>query len=185
MAQIKEFPFDESSEGVAIFAGGCFWCMEAPFEEIPGVIEVYSGYCGGVEKFPTYEQVSSGVTSHIESVLVKYDSTIVTYQELLNIFWQNINPIQRNGQFHDIGSQYRTAILFINNFQQQQAQISKENLQKSKKFSKPIATEIIKATTFWIAEEYHQDYYKKNPQHYQRYKEGSGRAEYIKKTWAK
>lgn len=172
------------NEHIAIFAGGCFWCMEPPFEKLDGVKAVLSGYTGGSEKNPTYEQVSSGATGHTEAVLVKFDPEKVTYEQLVETFWRNINPTQRNGQFYDRGPQYRTGIFYLNDYQKKIAVDSKNELATSGKFDKPIATEITPAESFWRAEEYHQDYYRKNPEHYKRYKKGSGREDYIKETWS-
>ena len=185
MAETKAYSYNQNSKGVAIFAGGCFWCMEQPLESVPGIKAVYSGYCGGKERSPAYKQVASGMTSHVESVLVEFDETKITYEQLLQHFWQNINPVQRNGQFYDIGPHYRTVIFYINQEQKEIAEKSKAALQKSGKFNKPIATEILPATEFWLAEDYHQDYYKKEPEAYYRYKNGSGRAQYLKETWGK
>lgn len=165
----------------AIFAGGCFWCMEEPFESIDGVIEVVSGYTGGRKKDPTYEEVSSGVTGHFEAVRVTYDPSKVSYKDLLDIFWNQIDPTDADGQFADKGPQYRTAIFYVTEKQKQQAEDSKNRLEKSGRFDKPIATEIISASEFYSAEDYHQDYYKKCPIRYKTYKSASGRARYIKK----
>ena len=174
---------ESENRGVAIFAGGCFWCMEAPFESLPGVVAVYSGYTGGSEQAPTYSQVSASRTQHLEAVLVYYRPQDVSYQRLVDRFWRSINPTQDNGQFADIGLQYTTAIFAIDHHQHQVATQSKDTLSQSGKFSKPIAVKILKSSVFWPAEGYHQDYYKTNPAHYNRYKYGSGRAGYLKKTW--
>lgn len=167
----------------ATFAGGCFWCMEPAFEKLDGVIEVVSGYTGGDQPNPKYEEVSSGRTGHAEAIQILYDPSKVTYQELLDVFWRQINPTDAGGQFADRGSQYRTAIFYHNAEQKRLAEESKEALQKSGKFDRPIVTEIVKATEFYKAEEYHQDYYKKSPTHYKRYRYGSGRESYLKETW--
>jgi len=167
----------------ASFAGGCFWCMEPPFERLDGVVYVHAGYQGGKEENPTYEQVSHGLTGHTETVEVVYDPSEVSYDELLRVFWINIDPTDPAGQFADKGSQYRTAIFYYDEEQRRLAEESKKDLENSGKFSEPIATQIVPATRFWRAEEYHQDYYKKNPVHYGRYKKGSGREDYLKKTW--
>ena len=167
----------------AVFAGGCFWCMEGPFEKLPGVLSVVSGYTGGKKSNPTYREVSAGITKHAEAVEVNYNPTKVSYEKLLDIFWRSINPTQANGQFADIGPQYRTAIFFRNEEQKSLAEASKKELAKSGKFKKPIVTEIVPASTFYPAEEYHQDYYKKNPKHYKAYRIGSGREGFLKKTW--
>jgi len=168
----------------ATFAGGCFWCMEPPFEKLDGVNEVVSGYIGGQKKGPTYEEVSSGGTGHAEAIQILYDPTKVTYAELLDVFWRQINPTDPGGQFADRGSQYRTAIFYHDEEQRRQAEASKEALQASGRFERPIATEIVEATEFYRAEDYHQDYYKKSPSHYYRYRVGSGRERYLKETWA-
>ena len=173
----------ESPYKKATFAGGCFWCMEPPFEKLDGVIEVVSGYIGGHKKSPTYEEVSSGSTGHAEAIQVLYDPSQVKYEELLDVFWMQINPTDLGGQFADRGSQYRTAIFAHDEEQKRLAEQSKEALQRSGKFERPIATEIVEATEFYKAEEYHQDYYKKSPSHYKRYRYGSGRESYLKETW--
>lgn len=183
--QTNQIAAEAGNYDKAIFAGGCFWCMEQPFEELNGVIEVVSGYCGGKEKNPTYEQVSSGKTSHAEAVMVYFDSSKISYSKLLEVFWRNINPTQKDGQFYDRGRHYRTAIFYLNEQQKKMAQESKKQLQNSGKFDEEIVTEIVSATEFYAAEEYHQDYYKKNPLHYNQYKVGSGRDAFIKNTWGK
>jgi len=167
----------------AIFAGGCFWCMEPPFEKIDGVTEVVAGYMGGGTKTPSYEDVSTGATGHREVVQVTYDPSKAKYEELLDIFWRNIDPTDREGQFSDKGSQYRTAIFYNNDDQKRLAEKSKKDLERSGKFDRPITTEILKASEFYKAEDYHQDYYKRSPVQYDRYKSGSGREGYLKKTW--
>jgi methionine-S-sulfoxide reductase len=167
---------------VAVFAGGCFWCMEAPFEKLAGVKAVISGYAGGREKNPTYDEVSSGRSSHVESVLVLYDAKQLSYEKLLEVFWRNINPEQEDGQFYDIGPQYKTYIFYGSEAERVAAEKSKRELMRSGKFSR-VATRIVPATDFWPAEDYHQDYYKKNPEHYQRYRVGSGRDTYLKSKW--
>jgi methionine-S-sulfoxide reductase len=167
----------------ATFAGGCFWCMEGPFDQLPGVKDTIVGYTGGAVADPSYEQVNSGTTGHTESVLVVYNPKEVSYEKLLETFWKNIDPTQVDGQFADRGSQYRTAIFFHNEEQKKLAEASKEKLASSGKFKKPIATTIEPASTFYRAEEYHQDYYKKNSIRYKLYRVGSGRADYIKRTW--
>lgn len=170
-------------KALATFAGGCFWCMEPPFEKLDGVESVISGYIGGSKDDADYQSVSSGQTNHAEAVQITYDPTKTSYEELLNIFWRNIDPTQVNGQFADHGPQYRTGIFYHDDAQKAAAEESKKKLEDSKKFDKPIATEITSAGEFYPAEEYHQDYYKKNPTHYQMYSLGSGRKGYIKKTW--
>ena len=168
---------------VATFAGGCFWCMEPPFEKLEGVISVVSGYTGGTQKNPTYEQVSSGKTGHAESVQVRYDPGKVTYEQLLDVFWRQIDPTDAGGQFADRGRQYRSAIFCHDARQRELAERSKVELAKSGKFTKPILTAIEPAGEFYPAEEYHQDYYKKNPEHYQAYRRGSGREAFLAETW--
>jgi len=167
----------------ATFAGGCFWCMEHPFDEIPGVVSVTSGYTGGQKKNPTYEEVSAGETGHAESVQIVYDPTQVTYEKLLNIFWHNINPISKDRQFCDSGHQYRSAIFYHNEEQRQLALRSKALLEKNKTFKEPIVTEIVKATEFYPAEDYHQHYYKKNPIRYKYYRYRCGRDQRLKELW--
>jgi len=167
----------------AIFAGGCFWCMESPLEKIEGVKEVISGYTGGHKENPTYEEVSSGTTGHLEAVEVVYDPSKVSYERLLDMFWRQIDPTDLNGQFVDRGSQYRSAIFYLSVEQKRLAEKSKEELQKSGKFKRPVVTEILPASTFYRAEEYHQDYYKKNPIRYKFYRFNSGRDKFLKKAW--
>jgi len=167
----------------ATFAGGCFWCMQPPFDKTKGVVSTVAGYTGGPEKHPTYEQVSSGRTGHAEAVQVRFDPTQVSYEQLVEIFWRNIDPTQADGQFADIGKQYRTAIYYNSEAQKQVALASKERLAKSGTFRKPIVTEIVPAGPFYPAEEYHQKYYLKNPDHYHRYAVGSGRVPFLRATW--
>jgi len=175
----------EVSARTATFAGGCFWCTESDFEKVPGVLKVVSGYAGGVKKNPTYEEVSSGTTGYVEAVQVYYDPAKVNYEELLAYFWRHVDPTDGGGQFVDRGSQYRSVIFYGNEEEKQLAEKSKEELAKSGRFDKPIATEIVKFTTFYEAEEYHQDYYKKHPLKYKYYRYGSGRDQFLKKTWGK
>lgn len=167
----------------ATFAGGCFWCTESDFEKIEGVISVISGYSGGPEKNPTYEEVSSGKTSHLESIQIQYDAEKITYKELLDVFWKHIDPTDPGGQFVDRGAQYRSAVFYHSASQQQIAENSKKELEKSDVFHKPIVTEILPFTAFYEAEEYHQDYYKKNPVRYNLYRYRSGRDQFIKTNW--
>ena len=174
---------ENSNLRTAILAGGCFWCMEGPFEKLEGVKSVTSGYTGGKKSNPTYKEVAAGLTEHAEAVEILYDPDGVSYAKLLEVFWRNINPTQVNGQFADKGRQYRTAIFYHNEEERKLAEKSKKELENSKKFDKPIATEIVPASKFYPAEEYHQDYYKKNPFHYQSYRRGSGREAYLKRTW--
>jgi len=173
----------EEGMETATFAGGCFWCMEPPFEKLEGVESVVSGYTGGKIENPTYEQVSSGATSHAEAVQVTYDPEKVSYQELLDAYWRSIDPTDGGGQFADRGSQYRPAIFYHNEEQKRAAELSKEALGHSGKFSEQIAVAIEAASEFYPAETYHQDYYKKNEAHYKSYRKGSGREGFIEKTW--
>jgi len=168
---------------VATFAGGCFWCMEPPFDAVPGVTATISGYTGGRTVDPSYEQVSSGSTGHAESVDVIYDPKKVTYEQLLDVFWHNIDPTVKDQQFCDHGSQYRTAIFFHDDAQRRAAEASKAALEKSKPFKEPIVTQIVMANAFYSAEEYHQDYYKKNPVRYKIYRTGCGRDARLRELW--
>ncbi len=177
---------NHSSEGLyelATFAGGCFWCMVAPFEEMRGVVRVLPGYSGGHKENPTYKEVCSGDTGHYEAVQVTFDPSKTPYEKLLDVFWRQIDPTDRGGQFHDRGSSYRTAIFYHNELQREKAEASKKDLSDSKRFGVSIATQILPASTFYPAEEYHQDYHKKNPAHYQQYRRGSGRDAFIEKYW--
>ena len=167
----------------AYFAGGCFWCMEPPFEVLDGVLEATSGYMGGETENPTYEQVSMGNTGHAEVVEIEYDPNIITYSELLEVFWRNIDPTALNYQFADVGSQYRTEIFTVGPEQMEEALSSKDELEKSNKFDKPIVTAITEAPVFYIAEEYHQDFYKKQSARYKIYAEASGRKGFLEDTW--
>lgn len=167
----------------ATFAGGCFWCMEHPFDQIQGVVSVTSGYTGGQKKNPTYKEVSAGGTGHAESVQVVYDPTKVSYERLLEVFWRNIDPTAKDRQFCDTGYQYRSAIFYHNEEQRRLAIQSKETLEKNKPFQEPIVTEIMPATEFYPAEEYHQHYYKKNPIRYKYYRGRCGRDQRLKELW--
>jgi len=167
----------------ATFAGGCFWCVESDFEKVDGVIEAVSGYTGGQEPDPTYKEVSAGGTGHAEAVQVRYDPDKVTYKELLDVFWRHVDPTDAGGQFVDRGSQYRPAIFYHDEEQKRIAEESKSELDKSGRFSKPIAAEIVPLSEFYSAEEYHQDYYDKNPVRYKLYRYGSGRDQFINSTW--
>ena len=168
---------------VATFAGGCFWCTEADFEKVPGVLRVISGYTGGKKENPTYEEVSSGRTGHVEAIQVYYDPDRITYEQLLNVFWRHIDPSDAGGQFVDRGSQYRSAVFYHDEEQKRLAEASRDALARSGKFTRPVATEILPLTKFYEAEDYHQDYYAKNPLHYRSYRSGSGRDSFLKKTW--
>ena len=167
----------------AIFAGGCFWCMEPPFDKLPGVISTTSGYAGGQKKNPTYEEVSAGITGHAEAVQVVYEPKKVSYRKLLEVFWRNIDPTAKNRQFCDVGTQYRSGIFYLDEEQKRLAEESRAALEKSKPFNEPIVTEITRATEFWPAEEYHQDYYLKNPLRYAYYRHGCGRDARLKQLW--
>ncbi len=170
---------------LATFAGGCFWCMVQPFDEQPGIKEVVSGYTGGHTENPTYEEVCSDTTGHYEAVQITFDPTVFPYEKLLELFWQQIDPTDPGGQFGDRGSSYRTAIFYHSEEQRRLAEESKQQLEASGRFNKPIVTEILPAKPFYRAEESHQHYYKKNAFHYNMYKEGSGRARFIRENWKK
>ncbi len=172
-----------AEEQQAVFAGGCFWCMEAPFEAVRGVQGVVSGYTGGTVENPSYQQVTQGNTGHYEAVRVTYDDEVVSYEELLEVFWRNIDPTDHYGQFYDRGSQYQTAIFYADNSEKGLAENSKRALDVSGKFSDPIATGILPAAVFYDAEDYHQDYYKKQPERYYAYAAGSGRKGFLAETW--
>jgi peptide-methionine (S)-S-oxide reductase len=178
---------ESSTEGgnleKATFAGGCFWCMEHPFDALPGVVSVTSGYTGGHTKNPTYEEVSSGDTGHAEAVQVVYDPGKVTYRKLLEVYWRNTDPTNPNGQFCDVGTQYRAAIFFHGEGQRKAAEESLQELEKDKPFKEKIVTLIVPATEFWPAEEYHQGYYRKNPLRYRFYRAGCGRDARLKQLW--
>lgn len=165
----------------ATFAGGCFWCMQHPFDKLEGVVSTTVGYTGGHKKSPTYEKVCSGKTEHAEAIEILYDPSQVTYSQLLDVFWRNIDPTTLNKQFTDVGTQYRTAIFYHNEEQKRIAEASKEVLEKSDKYDKSIVTIITPASTFYKAEEYHQKYYEKCPVRYKLYKSGSGRNQYLEK----
>ena len=167
----------------AYFAGGCFWCMEPPFEALEGVIEATSGYMGGTVENPTYEEVTTGETGHAEVVEILFDPEIVNYEELLEVFWRNIDPTALNYQFADVGSQYRTEIFTVGDEQSKLAEQSKVDLENSGKFDKPIVTAISVAPEFYIAEDYHQDFYKKQSMRYQMYAKASGRKGFLEDTW--
>ena len=185
MKKAKSIEQENPNIQVATFAGGCFWCMQSPYDELPGVISTTVGYTGGHVENPTYEQVCADTTGHAEAVQIVFDSTKTTYSELLEVFWRNINPTTVNQQFSDYGTQYRTAIFYHDETQKKLALQSKEALEASGKFDAPIVTEIVPASVFYPAEENHQMYYKKNPLHYNLYKTGSGRAGFLKRMWKK
>ena len=182
-AQHVKAPSVPPGAAVATFAGGCFWCMEAPYDKLDGVLATTSGYMGGSRKFPTYEEVSAGWTGHAEVVQVVYDPAKVSYDKLLEVYWINIDPTVTDRQFCDIGSQYRTAIFVHTEEQRRAAEASKAALAKSKPFKAPIVTPIVAATEFWPAEDYHQDYYSKNPVRYAYYRTGCGRDARLKQLW--
>ena len=174
-----------ANEDIAILAGGCFWCMEHPFEDLPGVTRAISGYTGGKKKNPTYKQVASGQTSHLEAVQIHFDPEKISYADILEVFWRNVNPTDNGGQFVDRGDQYRTGIFYTSEEQKKIAEKSKNKLIKSGRFQKKIVTPIIEAKPFYKAEEYHQDFFKKSYIRYKIYRAGSGRDEYINKLWGK
>jgi len=168
----------------ATFAGGCFWCMESPFEGLDGVTDVVSGYTGGHKENPTYEEVSSGTTGHMEAIQIVYNPLKITYEELLTVFWMQIDPTDPGGQFADKGSQYRTAIFYHSEEQKMLAERSKEELQKSGRFQKPVVTMILPEAKFYRAEDYHQDYYKNQSSRYKLYRGNSGRDQFLEKAWS-
>ena len=170
---------------VATLAGGCFWCMEPPFDKLEGVISTTSGYTGGHTKNPTYKQTSSGKTGHTEAIQIVYDPRKISYEKLLNVFWHNIDPTTRDKQFCDRGNQYRSEIFYHNEEQKRLADASKAALNKSKPFKAPIVTQVTQASTFYAAEDYHQDYYKKNPIRYRYYRYGCGRDKRLEQLWGK
>ena len=176
-------PGGAAERATATFAGGCFWCMEGPFEKLPGVASVTSGYSGGQKKNPTYEEVSAGITGHAEAVQIVYDPEKVTYEQLLEVFWHNIDPVSANGQFCDRGTQYRSAIFYQDEAQKAAALASKAKLEESGVLKKPIVTQIVAFAAFYPAEDYHQDFYKKNPFRYQTYRMGCGRDQRLKELW--
>jgi peptide-methionine (S)-S-oxide reductase len=169
----------------AIFAGGCFWCVEEAMDKVPGVISTTSGYIGGTTKNPSYEQVSSGTTGYVEAVEVAYDPSKVSYEALLDAFWKNHDPTVNNRQFCDVGTQYRPAIFYLNDEQKRLAEASKAKIIQTKPFPQPVLTSIEKAGTFWPAETYHQDFYKKNPARYKFYATGCGRYRRLEELWGK
>ena len=173
----------EKTTQKAVFAGGCFWCLESDFEKVPGVVAVVSGYAGGNVDNPTYVQVSAGGTGHAESVQVEFDPSKVTYAQLVEDFWVRVDPTRADGEFCDEGRQYRSAIFYANDEQKKAAEASKAGLEASKPFKEPILTEIGQLSTFWPAEDYHQDYYKKNPVRYKFYRYNCGRDARVKELW--
>lgn len=176
-------PSAPGGQATAVFAGGCFWCLESDLDKVDGVVSTTSGYTGGTKANPTYEQVSAGGTGHTEAVKVVYDPAKVSYEKLLQVFWRNIDPVTPNAQFCDHGSQYRAAIFYGEAAEKTLAEDSKAALEKSGRFKKPIITEIVQASTFYPAEEYHQDYYLKNPVKYRYYRFSCGRDKRLKELW--
>jgi peptide methionine sulfoxide reductase msrA/msrB len=181
----NEMVKEDKAFPVATFAGGCFWCTESDFEKLPGVVKVLSGYTGGTKENPTYEEVSSGTTGHVEAIQVHYDPSKLTYKGLLDFFWKHVDPTDSGGQFVDRGLQYRSVIFYHDEEQKRLAEESKEALSRSGRFKKPIVTEILRFTRFYEAEDYHQDYYKKNPLRYKFYRHNSGRDQFLKNVWGK
>ncbi len=167
----------------AVLAGGCFWCIQPAFDKAKGVIKTVVGYCGGTEPNPTYEIVSSEKTGYRESIQITYDPTTISYDQLLDIYWRQIDPTQSDGQFTDIGPSYRAAIFYGNDDEKKIAETSKEKLAGSGKFNKPIVTELLPAMKFYPAEAYHQKYYQQNPEHFEAFEKGSGRVSFKKKAW--
>lgn len=186
MDQTMETPMMEKSQQTktAVFAGGCFWCTESDFEKVDGVVEAVSGYTGGRVENPTYKQVSAGGTGHVEAIRVTYDPARIRYEELLDVFWRHVDPTDPGGQFVDRGAQYRSVIFYADETERQAAEASRGRLERGGVFDKPIATEILPLGEFYEAEDYHQDYYKKNPIRYHWYRGGSGRDRFLEKAWA-
>jgi methionine-S-sulfoxide reductase len=172
-----------SNTKTAVFAGGCFWCIQPAFDKAPGVIKTIVGYCGGTEPNPTYELVSSEKTNYRESIEITYDPAKISYDQLLDIYWRQIDPTQADGQFTDIGPSYRAAIFYRDDGERKIAEASKAKLGGSGKFKKPIVTEILPAMRFYPAEEYHQKYYQQNPEHFEAFERGSGRPSFQQKMW--
>ncbi len=185
MSQDEGYADDGSQLSKATFAGGCFWCMEEAFEKVGGVTSAVSGYIGGQVENPTYEQVSAGGTGHTESIEVTFDSSKVTYAQLLEVFWRNVDPTTPNAQFCDHGNQYRTAIFYHDETQKQLIDESKKRIESTKTFPEAIVTEISPASDFYVAEEYHQDFYSKNPIRYKYYKWNCGRVKRLEQLWGK
>ena len=181
--KMDDMELKEGTYEIATLAGGCFWCMEAPFEDIDGVYKVISGYAGDNEKKPTYEEVCTGTTGFRESVQVYYNPAVTSYAEILDVYWKLFDPTDADGSFYDRGTQYTSAIFYADEHQREIAEQSKMMLEKSMVFDKPIVTQIVKLKAFYPAEEYHQNYYKKNPVQYHAFKKGSGREAFIEKYW--
>jgi peptide-methionine (S)-S-oxide reductase len=182
-ARNNDAPAEGSRLAKATFAGGCFWCMEHPFDSLEGVVSVTSGYTGGTKKNPTYQEVSTGATGHAESVQIGYDPAKIDYRKLLEVFWHNIDPTTPNRQFCDVGAQYRPAIFYHDEEQKRLAEESKRDLERTKQFKGSIVTEIAPASEFYPAEDYHQHYYKKNPVRYKFYRYNCGRDQRLKELW--
>lgn len=174
---------EKAKSATATFAGGCFWCMEKPFEELPGVVAAVSGYTGGTSVAPTYKTYAAG--GHLEAVQVRYDPRVISYSRLLDVFWRQIDPTDPDGQFVDRGREYSTAVFYHDQEQKITAEQSRESLEKKKIFDRPIVTPILPATTFYRAEDYHQDYYRRNPLRYKYYRFGSGRDQFLEKVWGR
>jgi methionine-S-sulfoxide reductase len=172
-----------SQTRTAVFAGGCFWCIQPAFDKAPGVIKTVVGYSGGTEPNPTYKLVTSEKTKYRESIEITYDPAKTSYEQLLDIYWRQIDPTQSDGQFTDIGPSYRAAIFYGNAEEKKIAETSKEKLARSGKFKKPIVTEVLPSMKFWPAEDYHQKYYRENPEHFEAFEEGSGRVSFKKDKW--
>ena len=185
LAGMVDLAAQESTQTrTAVFAGGCFWCIQPAFDKAPGVIKTVVGYCGGTEPNPTYELVTSEKTQYRESLEVTYDPAKISYEQLLDIYWKQIDPTQADGQFTDIGPSYRAAVFYSNEEEKKTAEGSREKLARSDKFKKPIVTEILPTMKFYPAEAYHQKFYQQNPEHFEAFEEGSGRAAFQKKMWS-
>jgi methionine-S-sulfoxide reductase len=184
LSEAQDPPVARSRPEVAIFAGGRFWCMQPPFDKVPGVIKTDVGYCGGTEPSPTYEAVSSGKTTYRESIEITYDPATISYAQLIEIYWRQIDPTQSNGQFKDLGQAYRTAIFYQNDREKQIAEITKDKLQHSGKFKRPVVTEILPATKFYPAEASHQKYYLQHPEQFAEFEKTSGRDSFRKREWS-
>jgi peptide-methionine (S)-S-oxide reductase len=184
-AQQPAFDFSDldNDQAAAVFAGGCFWCMEPPYDKMDGVLQTISGYTGGTVANPTYRQVTRGNTGHYEAVLIVYDPAVVTYEELLEVFWVNIDPLDAGGQFCDRGSSYLSGIFYRSADQARAARASRDQLDASQRLRAPVVTEILPAQEFYVAEEYHQDYYRKNPLRYRSYRTGCGRDARLRQLW--
>lgn len=178
-------PTQAAGNQVAIFAGGCFWCVESDFDKVPGVLSTTSGYVGGTKVNPSYEEVSSGGTGHAEAVKIVFDPAMVTYEKLLYVYWRNVDPLTKEGQFCDFGTQYRTAIFYVNEAQRQAAETSKAAIEKSGRFKRPIVTQIVAAGPFYPAEQYHQNFHQNNPVRYNLYRFNCGRDARLEELWGK